>query len=168
MPMIATAGRVSQSMPTISSADRIVSPVTNGRMCCLNVSANQPPTQHAGGRAQHVGGQRGRGDLQLDALEGVQHGHQPGLHAAAGHGAQHEEHEEQDHGAGGEQVPSGHLRRAMGRLAHLVVQDAALQQDRQHDRNAEQTDGQQRAAPADQQPSGTRRPAARRKSPGCR
>jgi hypothetical protein len=107
--------------------------------------------QHAGGRAQHVGGERGGGDGEVDPLGGVQHGDQPGLHAAAGHRTQHEEQEEQDHGAVGEQVAARHPGRAgVDGLADLVAQDAALQDDRDHDRDAEQADGEQGAAPADE------------------
>jgi hypothetical protein len=38
----------------------------------------------------------------------------------------------------------------MARFAHLVAENAALQQDRDHDRNAKQTNRQQSASPADE------------------
>jgi hypothetical protein len=90
----------------------------------------------------------------------VQRGDQEGLDARGRHGGQQEEGEEHEHGARQQHLPA--YRRAAVLRLRLILQDAGLQQDGRHHRDAEQPHGQKGRPPADtqglrHQPNGERR-----------
>ncbi len=107
--------------------------------------------QDAAHRAEHVKGQGCRRRLQGQPARLVQHGDEPGLDACPGHRRHHKEGKKRQDRAR-EQKPRILAQAGLGLLprAAVVDQDAALPDNRQHHRHADQPYEQKRIAPADQ------------------
>ena len=92
---------------------------------------------------RHIGGERGRGERKIESFHLVQHGDQPGRYAAARHGAEKIEQEEQAQRPVEQQLAHRHAARRCI-LAHLVVQDATLRDEGRYHRQTKTADHQQR------------------------